>query len=42
MNKQKIKLKQKYNILIKNDNFKNVQDAVGIDAKYWADKKILD
>ena len=30
------------NLLIKNDNFKNVQDAVGIDAKYWADKKILD
>jgi dihydroorotate dehydrogenase len=29
-------------LLIKNDNFRNVQDAVGIDAKYWADKKILD
>ncbi len=30
------------NLLIKNDNFKNVKDAVGIDAKYWADKKIPD
>ena len=30
------------NLLIKNDNFRNVRDAVGIDAKYWADKKILD
>ncbi len=30
------------NLLIKNDNFKNVEDAIGIDAKYWADKKIPD
>ena len=30
------------NLLIKNDNFRNVRDAIGIDAKYWASKKILD
>ena len=30
------------NLLIKNDNFRNIRDAIGIDAKYWASKKILD
>jgi dihydroorotate dehydrogenase len=35
-------INDRLNLLIKNDNFRNVRDAVGIDAKYWADKKILD
>ncbi len=28
--------------LLKNDKYKNVQDAVGVDAEYWANKAISD